>query len=247
MNNYLTQRWDFEQTQDDYKTTKERYLITDAIQRILDKEQFSLDNSVLDVEIADLAVKFATVYSPISGIVVNISQPFAGVNILVTEATFRIVDPKSMYFETQVDETDIGKIKEGDEASIALDAFTNETFTGKVIRIDFDSTVTSGGGTAYNTKISLPAEKFFRLGMSGDAEIVFQKLENVISVPTQSLVQKNEKNYVWKIEENDKLKLVEVILGTSNDTQTQITSGLSEGDKYISSNVNLAKEGMIIK
>jgi len=93
----------------------------------------------------------------------------------------------------------------------------------------------------------LPAEKFFRLGMSGDAEIVFQKLENVISVPTQSLVEKNEKNYVWKIEENDKLKLVEVILGTSNDTQTQITSGLSEGDKYISSNVNLAKEGMIIK
>jgi multidrug resistance efflux pump len=53
MNDYLTTRWDFEQTQDDYKETKDNFLVTDEIKRILDQNQFTLDNSVLDVEIAD--------------------------------------------------------------------------------------------------------------------------------------------------------------------------------------------------
>src|SRR4030042_4119544 len=54
MNLYLTNRWDFEQLQDDYKEKKDRYLLTDSDRRILDKAQFSLNNAVSDVDIADL-------------------------------------------------------------------------------------------------------------------------------------------------------------------------------------------------
>ncbi len=49
MNDYLTSRWTFEDTQDQYKSTKNKYLVTPEIQRILDRQQSTLNNSVLDL------------------------------------------------------------------------------------------------------------------------------------------------------------------------------------------------------
>lgn len=248
MNDYLTQRWTFEQTQDDYKTTKEKYLVTDAIKRILDKAQFSLDNSVLDVEISDLAVKFSTINSPFDGIVVNIGQPFAGVNITPADATFRIADPESVYFEAQVDETDIANIKAEDQVELKLDAYPNEKFIEKIEKIDFDSTTTSSGGTAYNIKVSLPKKDigFFRLGMNGDAEIISQKIENAIIVPISSLIERDQKTYIWKIS-NNKFEKTEVVVGLVSNDNVQILSGLNRGEMFASANINLIKEGMKVK
>lgn len=248
MNDYLTQRWTFEQTQDDYKTNKEKYLVTDAIQRILDKAQFSLDNSVLDLEIADLAVKFSTIYSPFDGIVVNIGQPFAGVNITPADATFRIVDPESVYFEAQVDETDTANIKAEDQVELKLDAYPNEKFIEKIEKIDFDSITTSSGGTAYNIQVSLPKKNigFFRLGMNGEAEIISQKIENAIIVPISSLIERDNKTYLWKIS-NNKFEKTEVVVGVVSNDNVQILSGLKEGEMFAAANINLIKEGIKAK
>jgi len=247
MNDYMNERWDFEQTQDDYKMTKERKLVTDSIKRILEKAQFDLENSVLDAEIADLAVKFATIYSPIDGIVVSLDSPYPGVNVTPTTATFRIVDPKSVYFEARIDETDIGKVGLGDQANIKLDAFPGETFSGTVSKIEFDSTTTSGGGTAYNAWISFDeAQEKFKINMNGDAEVVQSLIPDALLVPLSSLSEREGKTYIWKVVER-KAQKEEVLVGQTNDEFAQIISGVAEGDKVVTSNISLLKEGMTIK
>jgi len=172
MNDYLKERWDFEQTQDDYQETRERHLVTDEIKRVLEKAQFDLNNAVLDAEIADLAVKYATLVSPIEGIVTRVDQPIAGVNITPATAVFTISDPDSLYFEAEVDEEDVVKISEGMEGSILLDAYPEEKIAAKIISIDF-SPIAGETSTVYAVRFSLPENENlrFRIGMGGEAEL----------------------------------------------------------------------------
>lgn len=246
MNDYLNERWDFEQTQDDYKEIKENRLVTDSIKRILEKNQFDLNNSVLDVEIADLAVRFSTLTSPFEGIVVELDQPYAGVNVAPTSAFYRIIDPKSIYFEAKVDETDISKVKIGDRVKLFVDAYPEETFEGTVGKIDFSATTSSGGGTAYNAWIYFTNAENFRLGMNGDAEIIHSSLTDVLLVPISAFSEKGGKTFVWKLIDG-KAQQVEIEIGNIGDEYIQVVSGLSEGDQVITSNINLLKEGMQIK
>lgn len=173
LNLYLTNRWDFEQTQDDYQEKRERYLLTDADRRILDKTQFSLNNAVINVEIADLALKLAVISTPIEGIVTRVDTPNPGVNVTPGTANFTIIDPASIYFRTSVDEADISQVKVGQEAKVTLDSYPDEEFQGRVERIDFVASPTAGGGTAFGVVISLPenTDFKFKVGMNGDAEI----------------------------------------------------------------------------
>lgn len=176
LNLYLTNRWDFEQLQDDYKDEKERSLITDTIQRILDKAQFSLNNAVIDVELQDLTLKLATISTPIEGIVTRVDTPNPGVNVTPVTATFTVVNPSSVFFGANVDEADIGKVKIGQEVKISLDAYSDEEFKGRVEKIAFVSTTTAGGGTAFKVEISLPTnpDLKFKVGMNGDANIILK-------------------------------------------------------------------------
>lgn len=136
-NDYLTARWNFEDTQDEYKDLKEKYLITPEVQRILDRQQFNLNNSVLDYEIADLAVKYASLISPIEGIVTNIDYPTSGVNITPANFSLTIIDPKSIYFKSEVDEEDVVNIFAGKEATIILDSYPEENTSSRLESISF--------------------------------------------------------------------------------------------------------------
>ncbi len=124
MNDYLTNRWNFEDTQDQYKETKNRFLITPELQRILDRQQYTLNNSVLDYEIANLAVKYATLISPLSGIVTGIENSTVGVNITPLNFSVTIIDPSSIYFKSEVDEEDVKYLSEKQNAIIILDSFS---------------------------------------------------------------------------------------------------------------------------
>lgn len=173
LNLYMTNRWDFEQTKDDFKEKRENFLLTDADRRILDKTQFSLNNAVIDVETIDIALKLSTITTPISGIVVEAKPAMAGVNTSPGNSNFTIVDPNSTVFVANVDEADIGKVKIGQAAQISLDSFPDEKIGGKVTKIGFISTSTAGGGTAFRVEVSLPSndDLKFKVGMNGDADI----------------------------------------------------------------------------
>lgn len=244
MNDYLTYRWDFEQKRADYKFQSDHALITDDIRRIFDKTQFSLNKAVLDVEIANLAVKYATIYSPIEGIVTKVEPSVAGINIIYSSAYVEIADPQKMEFEAIVDEADIGKLKVGQTATITLDAFPEEKFLGVIKRLAFKSTTTSSGGTGFSIFVSFPAEAMakLRIGLNGDFEVITEVKDQVLLIPSDSLLEIGDKKYAFKYIDG-KVVQTEVTTGLINEDKVEIVGGLREGDLLILEGVGSLKNG----
>jgi len=228
---YMNERWDFEQTRDDYPNEG---VLTDSEKRILEKAQFDLDSTVVDVEIRHLAKELATLVTPISGIVTEIESPVPGVNITPATAEFIIADPSKMKFVASVDETDIGQVSVGQKAKVTLDAYPNEEFEGVVEKIAFSSITTRGGGTAFEVEISLPENKNekFKIGLNGDVEIIISEKKNVFALPFEALKTKKGKTYV-QIIEGRKIKEIEVKKGIEQETKVEIIEGLSQNQVVV--------------
>lgn len=229
---YMKERWNFEQiTLDDYRDMA----LTETIRRTKEKAQFDLDKSVLDVEIADIALKYATIFTPIEGIVTKIDTPFAGVNVTPTSTEFIISNPNTMVFKAKVDEIDIGKIYLGQKAKVILDAYAEEEIESKVSEIDFSPTITSSGGTAYLVTFPLPqnnSSQKYKLGMNGEVQITIAEIQHTLAVPLDALQTDNQHFYVWvRKDENYEKKWVKT--GISDDSYIQILEGLEEGQEVV--------------
>lgn len=231
LRDYSKERWDFEE---DVKVTYKDQVITDTIKRLLEKNQFDLDKAVADVEIKDIALKLATLVTPISGVVTRIDTPIAGVNITPATAVFTIADPGKMKFVANVDEADIGKVKVGQKTKLILDAYPDQEIEGEVIKVAFAAVATKGGGTAYPIEIYLPENKDrqFKVGMNGDLEVIISGVEEVFTIPSEAIAEKEGQKFV-RVIEGRQIKERPVEIGLATDTETQITQGLEEGEIVI--------------
>lgn len=233
-NNYRTQLSQFQDTQDTYKKTKENLLVTDTIQRILDRTQYSLNNSVISYEIADMAIKESTLVSPIAGVVTGIDQPLTGTNIVPTTAGFTIINPESIYFRAEIDQADVTKIKVGQTATLKIDAFPDSTFDSNITYISFIP-VSGQSSTVYEIRLRLPVDNrdlAYRLGMDGDALITLEQQDNALVIPLDALNDDNGKNFVWMKNGNNLTKKY-VTTGIENDTEIQILEGLNPNDSIV--------------
>jgi len=226
LNTYTKTRWTFEQTKDDNNA-----IITTSIKRILDKSQYDLNNSVIDVELQNLSLQFSNLWSPIEGIVARIQSPLPGVNITPATAEFQIINPNSIYFSALADQVDVVKIQSVDRGEIVFDSYPDQPVAGKIISISF---IPKSGetGIVYETKISLPTSGTghkYRMGMTGDVSFVIKQKQNTLAIPASYIKSGEGKKYVLKKEENTKVKTF-IILGDEYDGMVEVEKGLSEND-----------------
>lgn len=172
------------------------------------------------------AINNATLKTPISGVVASVSVNVAGETIGVTDGVI-VVDPSSLFFNTQVNETDIVSIKTGQEVEINLDAFPREKFTGVVKRIGFATITGDTGATVLPVWISLPQEALprMKLGLNGDGNIVLATAKNVLTLPVEAVT-----NGKVTLKDGQKKKIE---TGLESDFDVEIKSGLNEGDVVI--------------
>jgi macrolide-specific efflux system membrane fusion protein len=131
-------------------------------------------------------------------------------------------------------EIDSPKVKTGQKATLTLDAFPSVTFTGKVVVMN-TSGQTSSGVTTYPATIALDStnNKIYP-GMGADAKIITNIKNDVILVPSGAVQTTNGQSTV-KVLKNGQITTVSVEIGDSNDTQTEITSGLNASDTVVTS------------
>jgi len=233
-NNYLTDRWNFEDTQDDYQSTRDSHLVTDEIQRIIDRQQFTLNNAVLDYELADLAVKYATLTTPIEGIVTQIDTPNAGVNITPSTANFVIINPNSIFFNSEIDEEDVGKLFIGQKSQISIDSAPDQIFESEIYYISF-APISGKSSTVYQLKFKLDLENQnlkYRLGMNGDVNIILDQVGNTLTIPIKALIENASKKYVL-VKNGNNTKLVEIETGIESESDIQVVKGLSGNEQII--------------
>ena len=236
-NSYRSALATFDDTQDKYKTEKDNLTLTDDMKRILVRSQNTLDNSVINYELQDLALKYATLTSPINGVVTNVEQPNSGVNITPASATFSIIDPASIYFKAQIDQEDVTRVKIGDKTTITLDSFPGEEFDSEITYISF-TPVSGQTSTVYEIRFKLVGDDNqdikYRLGMDGDAVISLQEINDALVLPLDAIHQDKDEPYVF-IKSNDSQTLTKKIIktGIETDTTVEILEGLSENDQVV--------------
>lgn len=233
LNTYVNERYDFEQTHDDY--WQKQYALSDGLkreaERIIKKSQNDLNNTVLDVELKNLALEYSNLWTPIEGIVTKVGSQFAGVNATPTQAEFEIINPKTVYFSATADQNDVVKLKEGENGEIILDAYPDKPLSGKITMISF---VPKEGetGTVYEVKIILDEANNlykYRFGMTGDASFTQKEKKDVLSIPSNYIKSEKGKKYVMKKKNGGKTKAY-ITTGEEIDNSIEITSGLLPGD-----------------
>jgi membrane fusion protein (multidrug efflux system) len=187
------------------------------------------DNAFDALRAAKYNLENATIIAPFSGIIVQADPSFAGVNVNPATSSYVLINPNSFYFEAQVNQADIAKIKVGQKAVIRLDSYPDKQIQTTVKQTSLTSVTTSTGGTAYKVRMLLNGQDLdLRQDMDGDAEFLLSTVENVLLVPSTALVEEKEKSFVYVVEEN-RVRKTEVEIDASSVDYIQITSGLSEG------------------
>jgi HlyD family secretion protein len=240
---YMTSRMDFEQTHDDYEVKGrdlELVTLTDEEKRIVNKAQYTMDRTVIDVETSDLARQYATIYTPIDGIVIEATEEIAGVNTSAT-TQYQIVDPATLRFEAEIEELDVAKIQPGFAATIILDALPEEPIQTIVSEVEFTSTTTTSGNTAYKAYLYINPDSRFRLDMNGDADIVISQKSQVLVAPIDMVSEDDDGQYV--IVKNDKgFAKIYIQTRVETDDYFEIIEGINEGDTIYQPTDDLVKK-----
>lgn len=131
-------------------------------------------------------------------------------------------------------EVDIPKVKEGDRTTVTATSQPGKTYTGKVMSVNIVGTVSSGV-TSYPVIIQLDTDAAELLpNMSVQANIITTTKDNALLVPTSAVTTKNGQTTV-RVMQNSQPVVTPVTTGLTSDTETEITSGLSDGDTIVTS------------
>lgn len=215
-----------------------------------------------EVQRAQTNLGYATITSPIDGVVLSKSVE-EGQTVAASFSTpelFTIAqDLTNMQVVADVDEADIGDVKEGERVSFTVDAYPDDTFEGEVKQVRQEATTTNNVVT-YEVVISAPnTDLKLKPGLTANVTIYTAERKGVLSVPSKALrfiPQKetvgkmkivdvaNAKNKVWTIEGNS-IVAHKVNIGMTDGTNTQIVGGIAEGTKVITGlNVTGGEEKM---
>jgi len=227
---YSKERNDWDE---DQLVTYRNDVMTDTLKRLIEKNGFDLQKAVLDVELQDITIKYASLITPISGIVTHIDIPIAGINITPATATFTVADPDQLIFETIIDEVDIGLLAVGQTAKLILDAYPNETIDMTVNSIGFSSTMDTSGSTVFLVKFNLlnTPDKKYKLGMNGEVTITIDQKSNVLTIPLTAVIEDNQTTV--QIVNDNQINSQPITLGISSDDLVEVTSGLSENQTIV--------------
>ena len=159
---------------------------------------------------------------------VKLDDLTVGTDALADTVLFTLDPDETMSITVTVDETDILSLALGQEVKVTVSSLGDGTYLGTVAELD-----TSGTNGSYTAKVTLPKETGMLSGMSADVDVTIEGVENALLVPADAVRKTSATSYVYTAydEETDTLGgMTEVTVGLSNGTQTEITSGLKEGD-----------------
>jgi HlyD family secretion protein len=220
--------------------------------------QHELEAAKADLAKAEEDISYTVIRSPIDGILTSVK---AEVGEMVVTGTMNnpgtviveVADLDQMLMVAHIDETQIDPIREGQKATVRIQAYRDQVFDGIVQTVGQSKTEDKTDMTKYfEAKILLDLKgRRIRSGLSADADIETRRHANVLRVPSQAVVGRpfdqlpDDLRKSPEIEKGKSIATVvfrlidgkavatPVTVGPSDDSQTVIKSGLKEGDPVI--------------
>jgi RND family efflux transporter MFP subunit len=155
-----------------------------------------------------------------------------------------VVKSDDIWIEAQIDAVDIGNVAVGNRVEISSDAYPEKIFEGKIIRINREAELkkTAGMVTPGEEDIVFRArievvnpEGLLKPGMPVDLFIVTQEKKDVLLIPREALMFKNDKPSVFVVKSN-RVYPTEINIGLRDAANVEIKAGLKEGERVAISN-----------
>ena len=206
-----------------------------------DRARYSYSQAQSNYNKAQKNIGYAKIYSPIDGVVLSraVDEGQTVASGFSTPTLFTIAnDLTQMRVIANVDEADIGAVKEGQRVTFEVDAFPEDTFNGSVTQVRLQATTTSNVVT-YQVVIDAPnPDQKLMPGLTANITIYTLDKHDVIAVPVRALRftpegEKYRENTVWKQLPDGTLEAAEVVTGVNDGVQVEILEGLSVGDRVV--------------
>lgn len=182
------------------------------------------------VDAAQATVNSMSVIAPFDGQILSVEQ-IAGDVVATGELSVNIANLDNLYVDAQVDESEVARVRVGDQVSAESDALPGIPFTGVVESIDPVGEVASGI-VKYDVRIDLDApegESFLPLGSTMNLVIQVGGETSALAVPITAIQNDNQGEYVWVVRGDETVR-VDVVGGVIVGEMVTVTGDLDEGD-----------------
>ena len=181
------------------------------------------------VDAAQATVNMLRIIAPFDGVVLSIDSRTGDV-VSANELSVNLADLNHLYVETQVDESDVTKVKVGASAEVTLDALPGQTFTGQVTAVN-PVGQTVGGLVKYTVRVELDPVKdvFLPLGATANVTIHVSDSQATLAVPIVAIQNDSQGEYVWLLRDGQTTR-VDVVGGAILGDLVAVTGDLQAGD-----------------
>ncbi|OOF69244.1 efflux RND transporter periplasmic adaptor subunit [Rodentibacter caecimuris] len=214
--------------------------------------QESIKQAEIEVDTAQTNVDYTKITSPIDGTVIStpISEGQTVNSAQTTPTIVKVADLTRMRIKPEISEGDITKVKAGQAVSFSILSDNNTQYQAIINSVDpATTTISDNTSTSSSTSSSTTSAVYYyaniivdnpdltlRIGMTTENKIKIAEVKDVLLISTLALQKQQDKTFVDVLNGNKKERR-EVEVGIQNDFQTEIKSGLNEGDKVIISQV----------
>ncbi len=183
----------------------------------------------------------AVLTAPYDGIVAAVNYR-VGDQATSSQPAVVLIDQSALSIQVNLAEVDIPKIQLGQPVNITLDALPDRSFTGHVSYIAPAGISTQGVVNFAVTVLLDGADSAVKPGMTATANIIVDRRDNVLLVPNRAVRSQGGQRVV-QVLYNGQVIAVPVQLGLSNETATEVLSGLQEGDQVILNTATVGSQG----
>jgi HlyD family secretion protein len=217
----------------EYEIAEAEYnrLLEGASETEIQQAQLALTEAERALEQALAQLEGTRVHATFGGTVMQVRAQVSE-NVHGFTPLVRIADLTDLVIRAEIDEIDVAQVDEGQTVEISLDAFPGETLAGEIERL-LPGTAEARGATTYVAMVSFaPATLEVRPGMSASLSIVTERAEDVLLVPRRA-VQRVGRFEVVRVLEGRQINEVVVTTGLSSDSEVEVLSGLTEGQRIV--------------
>ncbi|MER0214977.1 MAG: efflux RND transporter periplasmic adaptor subunit [Nitrosomonas sp.] len=189
------------------------------------------------IRVSQAGIDRTVIVAPFSGVIGKISGELGEFTTpsppgIPTPPTIDLIDDSCLYVTAPMDEVDAPKIKVGQEARITLDAMPGKIFPGRIRRIAPYVTEIEKQARTVDIEVDFlqVSADTLLVGYSADVEVVLERKDDVLRIPTQAIRQDKK---VWLVDTNDRLAEQTLETGLSNWSFTEIRTGLKAGDRVL--------------
>jgi HlyD family secretion protein len=185
------------------------------------------------VAAAQATLNQAMITAPFGGIVTDASV-LAGDQVAAGEMAFQVDDTSHLLIDVEISEVDINSISVRQEVTVNFDAVQRKDYHGEVVSVA-GSGVEAEGSVNFKVTVELiDADELVKPGMTAAVLIQVRNVEDALLVPNRAVRVVDAKRVVYVLAEDGTLSPVEIRLGASSDTYSEVVGGdLNEGDKVV--------------